>query len=48
MKRFSLISITLAALVALSACETVEGAGRDLQMGGQAVSEVASETQAEM
>ncbi|MDZ4134614.1 MAG: entericidin A/B family lipoprotein [Paracoccaceae bacterium] len=29
--------ITLAALLALAACETVQGAGRDLQSAGQAV-----------
>ena len=35
-------------VLGLAACETVEGAGQDLSAGGQAVSEAARETQAEM
>lgn len=35
-------------LLALSACETIEGAGRDMQTAGQAVSQEARRAQADM
>ncbi len=44
----SLSLLPLLALFALSACETVEGAGRDIQSAGTTVSEVAEDTQNEM
>ncbi|MBR9763798.1 MAG: entericidin A/B family lipoprotein [Rhodobacteraceae bacterium] len=37
-----------AALLALSACETIEGAGQDIQSAGQTIEGEAQETQAEM
>lgn len=38
----------LAALLALSACETVKGAGRDMQNAGTVIVGEAQETQAQM
>lgn len=38
----------LAALLALAACETVEGAGQDIESAGQTIEGEAAETQAEM
>lgn len=38
----------LLALVALSACETVKGAGQDIQSAGHAVSTEASKAQTNM
>ncbi|WP_415129137.1 entericidin A/B family lipoprotein [Paracoccus sp. (in: a-proteobacteria)] len=35
------------ALLALAACETVQGAGRDMQAAGQAVSQESRKVQAE-
>ncbi|MFC3088228.1 entericidin A/B family lipoprotein [Tabrizicola soli] len=40
--------LVLLALLAVSACETIEGAGRDLEMTGEAITEEAQETQAGM
>lgn len=40
--------LVLLALLAVSACETIEGAGRDLQMAGEAITGEAQETQAGM
>lgn len=42
------IAIPLLAIFALSACETVKGAGRDMQAAGTAVTSEAAETQSEM
>ncbi|MFT4152013.1 MAG: entericidin A/B family lipoprotein [Paracoccaceae bacterium] len=42
------LAIPVAALLALAACETIEGAGRDLQDAGAAVSHEARKTQADM
>ncbi|MFD2173332.1 entericidin A/B family lipoprotein [Rhodobacter lacus] len=42
------IAIPLLAVLALTACETVKGAGRDMQAAGHAVTSEAAETQAEM
>lgn len=38
-------TIALLALLGLVACETVEGAGRDLQTAGEAIQDEAQETQ---
>ncbi|NIZ08563.1 entericidin A/B family lipoprotein [Pseudooceanicola sp. HF7] len=38
----------LAALLALTACNTVRGAGQDIQSAGQAISSTASETQSKL
>ena len=40
--------IALLALVALAACETVEGVGQDISNTGDAITEEAQETQAGM
>ncbi|MGI3165288.1 entericidin A/B family lipoprotein [Pseudooceanicola sp. 200-1SW] len=42
------LAICLAALTALTACETVQGAGRDLQKAGAAIEGEARQTQAGM
>ncbi|NIZ08564.1 entericidin A/B family lipoprotein [Pseudooceanicola sp. HF7] len=42
------IVASLAVLCALAACETVEGAGQDIENAGQAISTEANDTQAEM
>ncbi len=39
------LTLPLLALLALTACETVKGAGRDLQSAGTAISSEASEAQ---
>jgi predicted small secreted protein len=38
----------LLALLGLTACETIEGAGQDLENTGEAISEEANEAQVEM
>ncbi len=45
MPRIALILVTL---FGLAACETVKGAGQDLQSAGQAIEGEAAETQAGM
>jgi entericidin B len=40
--------LPLLALMALSACETIAGAGRDLQGAGEVITDEAQETQAEI
>ena len=40
--------IPVLAIFALSACETVQGAGRDLENAGEAITDEAAETQAEI
>ncbi|MEI2807922.1 entericidin A/B family lipoprotein [Albidovulum sp.] len=42
------LTLPLLALIALTACETVKGAGRDLQTTGSAISSEAAEAQSEM
>lgn len=42
------ITLTLLTVLALSACETVEGAGQDIQNAGEAIESEANETQADM
>lgn len=46
-KKFLALGAILA-MTALSACETVQGAGRDLQTAGQAVQQESAEVQAGM
>ena len=41
-------AIALLALLGLVACETVQGAGRDLENAGEVIQDEAQETQAEM
>lgn len=48
MKTIRILALPMIAILALSACETIEGAGKDLQDAGAAVSEEARETQADM
>lgn len=40
--------IVLLALLGVTACETIEGAGQDMENAGEAISEEANEAQAEM
>ena len=47
MKPLLLVPI-LTAIAALSGCETVEGAGRDIQAAGHAVSSTARQVQSEL
>lgn len=47
MRRTSLTLCALA-LAALAACETIEGAGRDLETAGEAISSEAQEVQSEL
>ncbi|MEI4470044.1 entericidin A/B family lipoprotein [Frigidibacter sp. MR17.24] len=42
------IALVLTALLALTACETMKGAGRDIQSGGAALTSEASQTQQQM
>ncbi len=39
-------TLILTAVLALSACETMKGAGKDLQSAGQTVQQEAAQTQA--
>jgi entericidin B len=48
MTRIVVSSLSLIALVGLAACETVEGAGQDIQKAGGAISSEAQETQSKM
>ncbi|HQY45009.1 MAG: entericidin A/B family lipoprotein [Tabrizicola sp.] len=41
-------AIALLALLGLAACETVEGAGRDLQTAGEAITDEAQDAQSGM
>ncbi|MCB1388981.1 MAG: entericidin A/B family lipoprotein [Rhodobacteraceae bacterium] len=43
-----LLVLILTAIAALSGCETVEGAGRDIQAAGHAVSSTARQVQSEL
>lgn len=40
--------LALIALLTVTACETIKGAGEDLENAGEAITEEAQETQAEM
>lgn len=42
-KMIVIAGVALAAVPALSACNTIEGAGKDVQAGGEAVSDAAKE-----
>ena len=42
------LALPLLALFALSACETVKGAGRDLQSAGHAITTEATDAQSSM
>ena len=46
--RTSIILMSLAALLAVVGCETIEGAGRDLSTSGEAVSAEAESVQEDM
>lgn len=46
--RLPFVLLPLLALLAVTACETVEGAGRDLQTAGSAVTGEAQEAQSGM
>ena len=48
MRKTVIPGLMLAALFGLSACETVKGAGRDLQAAGHVVSSEAAKVQAGM
>jgi entericidin B len=41
-------AIALLALLGLVACETVQGAGRDLETAGEVIQDEAQETQSDM
>ena len=43
-----LLFVPLIGLMTLTACETIEGAGRDIEDAGEAITEEAQETDAEM
>lgn len=43
MTRCKLFALSLAALMGLTACETIEGAGRDIEKTGEAISDAADE-----
>lgn len=45
MTRTIFSSLTLIAVLGLAACETVEGAGQDIESAGQAISQEAREAQ---
>ncbi|PWE33626.1 entericidin EcnA/B family protein [Maritimibacter sp. 55A14] len=45
MTRFAPIALPFAALIALAACNTVEGAGRDIESAGEAVTDTAQDAQ---
>ena len=42
------IAVLLTALLALGACETIKGAGQDIESAGQVIQDEASKTQANM
>lgn len=42
------LALPLIALIALTACETVQGAGRDISKGGEAVSEASRDVQRDL
>lgn len=42
------IALILAAVLGLSACETIKGAGQDIQSAGEVIESEAVETQADM
>ncbi|HQU68222.1 MAG TPA: entericidin A/B family lipoprotein [Albidovulum sp.] len=42
------LALILAAVLGLAACETIKGAGQDLQSAGQTIESEAAESQANM
>lgn len=48
MKKILAAMIAIAALPTLAACNTIEGIGKDVKAGGQAVEEVARDTKDEI
>lgn len=46
--RASLKLLILGALVAMAGCQTVQGFGRDVQTGGQAITGASQEVQSEL
>ncbi|WP_126978705.1 entericidin A/B family lipoprotein [Frigidibacter oleivorans] len=42
------IALAIAALVTLTACETMQGAGRDIESAGEALQQESAEAQANM
>jgi predicted small secreted protein len=48
LNRATLIALAAASALASAACNTVAGAGRDLENAGQAVTDAADETQQEL
>ena len=42
------ITVALLALLALAACNTIEGAGQDISAGGEALSDTANEVEREI
>lgn len=42
------IILVLAAVAALSACNTMKGAGKDISTGGEAITDQAQQTQKQM
>ncbi|AXE64357.1 entericidin A/B family lipoprotein [Hyphomonas sp. NPDC076900] len=48
MKKVMMALIAVVALPALAACNTIEGVGKDVKAGGQAVEETAKEVKEEI
>jgi len=44
----ALLALCLAASLGLAACETMQGAGRDIQKAGQAVEQTSQQVQKQM
>jgi entericidin B len=42
MKKITFILLTIASVVVFSACNTVQGIGKDVQKGGQAIEKAAA------
>ena len=37
MKKYILLALTLASLLSLTACNTIQGIGKDIEKGGEAI-----------
>lgn len=48
MKKYAAILLAVAMIPSLAACNTIKGVGKDVQAGGEAVEEVATEVQKEI
>lgn len=44
MKNLKLLTLITLLTISLAACNTIEGAGQDIEAGGEAIEESASET----